>query len=368
MRNLAPYETRDYKYTIAAMRKRYEANKAQFDALTEACQGLTVKEAMASTELSGYIPDVFTPEIIRLGDLEAIVRNAYPVETQTSNKDFLTRRRFRTQGASVAREQDDLKHSTSSREYDRHYFNKIYDWPLHTWEQVEDSPLSEIQDDLAMSVSKIYRRENQIAFHKLTAATQGTQRTKWDNFVASEDEYMSTSALWDCMGDAYVEITTRLADRIDPSQLEWQFGPGIYAALFNMSITTFPWSVTGQSPTTITGRITLPYGLPYRIVETGYFTTTAKWVATNDIFLVAPRLAARVRDRVSMRVEPYSEIRNQTVGPCVWERFGFYVIRPFALKRIGYEADYSDIMPDLRNLKIDPRTDDDLPEAAVSED
>lgn len=89
--------------------------------------------------------------------------------------------------------------------------------------------------------------------------------------------------------------------------------------------------------------------------EPGYFSVDMKWVPTTDVFVLNP-ICATNRERVSLRVEPFNEIRNQTTGPLMWGRRIPYVRMPFMYERVSGWDVYSDILPDLSDLVLDATT------------
>lgn len=176
------YETLDYPLSIRNLTARYKANKAQYDTLRESAQTLTFKEAMTTADLAGFQPDLFTADLIEIGANENITDRIFGVEQQTQQNDFKVRYRSRSDGVQVLREGDEFKQSRSERKTTQWRHLKLGTFPVKTWEAIEDSLINEMQSEMNLSISKIYRLYNQLMAHQLTLMSQGTNATTWNNF------------------------------------------------------------------------------------------------------------------------------------------------------------------------------------------
>lgn len=359
-------EANDYELTIPRLKLAADANREALEAFKTEMSGITLREAATSDELAGFIPQLFTDEILLLGQREAIARNNFTVVGQASNTNFTVRYRSKNDCAQIVKELDEIKYSTSERSTKTFSFNKICDFYLASYELLMDSPLNEVTDNVALSMSKIYRRENQLMWNMLTRHSQGSidgeGRNEWDNWIPGpdcEDPYVATAeAIMDAMETAYIDMTARLTDRFDPTSMRWFMSPTIFAILWQHS-TFRRYDLAGTSPVLLTGNLPAPYGIPYSIMEPGYFDTTSNWNAEPcDIYLCALPYCAAIRERVALRTEPISLPLNQSSGPLLWERLTPYVKNGFAYRRISPNPDYATQIVDNADLKITVQDDD----------
>ena len=110
---LAMYEKSTYEYAFKNVARKID--RQALDAFKEGMGGITLKEAMTSDELSLFIPQIFTDEIVPLGLRVATARNNFPAISQTVGVDFKVRFRQKTEGAQVLREQGWRVPSSQSR-------------------------------------------------------------------------------------------------------------------------------------------------------------------------------------------------------------------------------------------------------------
>lgn len=354
-------EKQDYPYSAATIARRLkcEQRRSALDTFKEDCAGVTLKEAMTSDELSGFVPDLFTDEIIMLGQREAIARNNFPVVAQASHGEFKQRYRYKDEGAQIVGELDEIKHSRSDKKTTEFAFKKIADWPLFSFERLMDSPLQDATDEVAMSTSKIYRRENQLMWHQLATFSQKANADEWENYIQGPDS-SGSSDLIDAMTDAYLDMTVRLTDRFDPASLTWFISPTVFSTLFKDS-NFRRFDILGAQPNIVTGTLPSLFRIPYVIIEPGYFTqgTPSSQYANSeyDIYLVATRFAGAIRERVSLRMEPITIERIQAQGPQMWERLVPYVRHPMAYRRISPTEDYTDLIA-MQDILVKPQIED----------
>lgn len=357
---LAMYENSTYEYAFKNVARKID--RATLDAFKENSGGITLKEAMTSDELSLFIPQIFTDEIVPLGMRVATARNNFPAISQTTGVDFKIRFRQKTEGAQVLRELDEFQHSRSDRFTRTFSFNKIGDFPLFSFELLMDSPLDEVTDEILLSTSKIWRRENQLAWDQVTRFSQGSANTGaesdfWGNHIDGVDCQDSSandpdaSDVLASMEDAYLSITTALQDSFPQASLRWYMSPTVFTLLWKEP-TFRRFDVLGAAPTQVTGRLPEPYGIPMEIIDPGYFDTKSNYIQTPcDIYLIADE-AMRLREKVSLRTQPITLDRIQATGPLMWERIAFYPRNPLAYRRISPNEDYENQIPDSANVKI----------------
>lgn len=359
MNDLMKYEKANYEFAFDNISSNLEQNREALDAFKSEMKGISLKEAMTSDELSSFIPQVFTDEVVLIGQRQAIARNSFPSIAQSTNSDFKIRFREKNDNAQVLRELDEFQHSKSERYTRTFEFNKIGDFPLFSFELLEDSPLDEVADEVRMSVSKIYRRENQLAWDMVTRFSQGTENDFWANWIqgpdcldssGDADEDQATLIL-DAMEDAYLNITTALEDAFPQNTLRWFMSPQVFSILWKEP-TFRRFDALGATPVQVTGNLPTPFGLPMTICETGYFNTSSVFIPTPcDIYLMADQ-AFRLRERVSLRTQPITIDKIQASGPLMWERICFYPRNPLAYRRISPNEDYSGQIANNKDIKI----------------
>jgi hypothetical protein len=88
---LKQYEKSDYPYSVNARRESVKKNKEALEAIRRESYGTTLKEALTSDALSGFIPDLFVDEIITLGQRTAIARNNFPVVGQSTQSSYFAK-------------------------------------------------------------------------------------------------------------------------------------------------------------------------------------------------------------------------------------------------------------------------------------
>lgn len=349
------WEAADYPYSFRNMEKRYRDNKEKYDILRESVQTMRFREAMNSDDLAGFQPDLFLPEIIQIGQQLNLADNIFGTESQTQQSEFKVRYRSRTDGAQVVREGGEFKQSKSSRETTEFSFLKLGDFPFSTWERISDSLINEMQIDMNLSFNKILRLRGQCMGHVLTLMSQGTNATHWNNFRLIDAPYVELESIDAALQESYIELTTRLRDRLDPRRLQILWSPRVFSLFFKDSRRQ-SYITLGSTPVFASGSLPTPYGIanqfPY---ETGYFNTDMEWTPTNDVFLFDPMCATN-RIRIDLRVENFQEVRNQTAGALIWERRMPYVRLPFYYERISGFDEYTDILPDLSDLILEPDT------------
>jgi hypothetical protein len=364
MIDVKQYEKANYAFAFDNIARTLNGNREALDAFRAEMKGITLKEAMTSDELSGYIPQLFVDEVIILGQRQATARNAFPVIAQSSNSDFKIRFREKNEGAQVLRELDEFQHSKSQRYTRTFEFNKIGDFPLFSFELLEDSPLDEVADEVRMSVSKIYRRDSQLAWDMVTRFSQGTENDFWGNHVlgpacidgSSGNDAEQAQEVLDAMEAAYLDITTRLEDAFPQESLRWFLSPQVWALLWKDS-TIRRYDALGSTPVQVTGNRPQLFGIPATIIEPGYFDTNSVWTPQLcDIYLMADQ-AFRLRERVSMRTQPITMDKIQASGPLMWERLTFYPRNPLAYRRISPNEDYAGQIASNASIKIVAQSD-----------
>jgi hypothetical protein len=354
IRELHEFEKSDYPYSINARRESIKKNKEALKTIKTENMGTTFKEAMTSDLLSGFIPDLFLDEIVTLGQRTAIARNHFPVVGQSTQSSFKQRYRWKIEGVQVtSKELIEVKHTESEREVQSFEFLKLLDSNVLSLELIEDSSLQEVSAEILQSGNKFFRRENQLMAHRLTEFSSGTTATKWGNWESGASD--TGDNIFAAMKAAYLDITTRLTDRFDPSLLTWFVSPEVYTLLFD--ITKFQeFRLSGLSPNNISGRINetdVILRIPIVIWEPGYFNTDSEWTSSPfDIFLVATQFAAGIRERWSMRTSPLDMNRILAHGLMMFERLVPYVRNPFAYRRISPTQDYSNMVGDMKNINI----------------
>lgn len=358
--NLRQYETANYAFAFDNITSNLAGNREGLDAFKSEMKGVTLKEAMTSDELSGFIPQVFADEVTIIGQRMATARQAFSAINQSSNSSFKIRFREKNEGAQILRELDEFQHSKSDR-YTREFtFNKIGDFPLFSFELLEDSPLDEVADEVRMSVSKIWRRENQLAWDMVTRFSQGTENDFWGNwiegpFCQDDSAYPTNSAkataILEAMEAAYLDITTRLEDAFPQDSLRWFMSPTTFSILWKEP-TFRRFDALGATPVQVTGNLPTPFGLPMSIIETGYFDSSSNYIsAPCDIYLMSDQ-SFRLRERVSLRTQPITMDKIQATGPLMWERLCFYPRNPLGLRRISPMEDYANQITSNANIKI----------------
>ena len=360
--DLLKYETSNYEFAFDNVTRNIQ--REALDTFKTEMKGISLKEAMTSDELSDFIPQIFADEVILLGQRQATARNAFSVITQSTNSNFTIRFRDKNEGAQVLRELDEFQHSKSERFTRQFHFNKIGDFPLFSFELLEDSPLDEVADEVRMSVSTIWRRENQLAWDQVTrfsqgSATTGAESDTWNNYVSGPDcldgsgnaDEDAATAILDAMEDAYLSITTALEDAFPQNSLTWYMSPQVFSILWKEP-TFRRFDALGASPIQVTGNMVQPFGIPMQIIEPGFFDTNSDFIPSPcDIFLMADQ-AFRLRERVSLRTQPITLDKIQASGPLMWERLTFYPRNPLAFRRISPNEDYATQIPNNKDIKI----------------
>lgn len=354
LKETAQWENSSYEYSINARRESIAKNKDALNAIRQEAYGTTLKEALTSDALSGFIPDLFLDEIVMLGMRTAIARNNFPVVTQNTQSSFKQRYRYKDEGVMVtSKELVEVKHTQSERELATFEFLKLMDSNVLSLELIEDSTLDEATAELQLSANKFFRRENQLMAHRLTEYSQGTIGTRWDNHTTGADD--TAANIFAAMKAAYLDMTTRLTDRFDPSLLTWFISPEVYTLLFDL--TAFQeYRLSGLMANNITGKINATdeiLRIPIVIWEPGYFDSDSTWTSKPyDVFLVATQFAAGIRERTSIRTSPLDLTRILAQGVMIWERLIPWVRNPFAYRRISPDATYADLMANMSNINI----------------
>ncbi|HNQ22452.1 MAG TPA: hypothetical protein PKK06_05100 [Phycisphaerae bacterium] len=346
-------ESIDYQYTIRNLGREIEKNRQALDAFRTEWDGLTLKEAFTSDEVSAFVPQIFSDEIIKLGLREAQARNLFPTVAQTTNNSFTQRYKYKLdRGVQILGELDEIKTSKHAMKKITFGFNKVASAALFSWERLADSPIADAVDESTFAISQFYRVENQLMWDNLCRFSQGTKATEWDNWVlgadvcsdpyGTEDEALQ---IMDAMESAYLDMTTALVDRFDASGLRWLFSPLVFTILWKYA-TWRRFDAGGQTPVQTTGNLPLPYGLPYTIIEPGYWRAgklESEWVSTPcDIYLINCSQAAGIRERVGQRLDNFTRETIQASGSILWERIGMYTRHPKAYRRISPTQDYAD--------------------------
>lgn len=365
LRETAQYEKSDYPYAVTARKESIAKNKTALQEIKANAYGTTLKEALSSDALAGFIPDLFLDEIIMLGQRVAIARNNFPVVAQSTHSSFKQRYRWKDEGVQVtSKELVEVKQTQSEREVAEFSFLKLMDANVFSLELLEDSTLDEAMAEMTLSANKFYRRENQLMAHRLAEYSHGATATKWDNFVSGPTNSGSDDDVITAMETAYLRITTRLNDAFPTESLIWIVSPSRYAKLFrNANFRRF--DILGSTPSFVTGRVGAGddriFRIPIQIWEPGYFDADSTWTPqADDMFLVAPQFAAGIRERWSMRTSPLNDMsRILAQGVMMFERLIPWVRNPFAMIRISPDADYSDdIIGSMNNIHIIAGKDD----------
>jgi len=343
IRELMEFEKSDYPFSVTARKESIQKNKNALQAIRETNIGTSLKEAMTSSVLSGFIPDLFLDEIITLGQRVATARNLFPVVGQTTHGSFRQRYRWKDEGVQVtSKELVEIKATQSEREVTTFEFLKLMDSNVLSLELVEDSTLDETVQEVQLSANKFFRRENQLFWHRLAEYSSGTLGSKYGNWQGKTSEDGTSLYVNDDTGAnilaamriAYLNITTRLTDRFDPNLLVWLMSPQVYARLFQ--VTTFQeYRLSGLQPSDISGKINSTdsiLNIPVQIIEPGYFDTESEYQSTPwDVYLIAPQFAAGIRERWSMRTSPLDLTRILAQGLVMFERLIPYVLSIAAL-------------------------------------
>jgi len=370
MQELNQFEKSDYPYSVNARKESIKANKEALETIRSDSMGTSFKEALGSDVLSGFIPDLFIDEIVTLGQRTAIARNTFPVIGQTTHGNFKQRYRWKDEGVMVtSKELVEVKHTESERDVQEFEFLKLLDSQVLSLELIEDSTLDEVTAEVSLAANKFFRRENQLMAHRLSEFSNGATATKWANHEGDVDDSSTALVANDtganilaAMRRAYLNITTKLTDRFDPSLLTWLVTPNVYARLF--LVDTFQQHrLSGLAPNDISGKINVTdsiLNIPVKIWEAGKFNADSTWVADPwDIYLIAPQFAAGIRERWSMRTSPLDMTKIVASGLMMFERLIPYVRNPFAYRRISPTQDYgSGIIGDMKNINILGGTED----------
>lgn len=359
LRETAQYERSDYPFSINARRESIAANRKALDELKRESFGTTLKEAMSSDALAGFIPDLFLDEIQLLGQRIAWARNTFPVVSQSTHGSFKHRYRWKDeQIMTTSKELVEVKQTQSEREVAEFSFLKLMDANVFSLEMLEDSPLSEATAEIQLSASKFYRRENQLMAHRLTEYSQGAYATKWTNWVSGPTNSGSDDDAITAMETAFLDMTTRLTDAYPVETLIWLVSPSRYAKLFkNANFRRF--DILGSTPSFITGKAGAGddriFRIPLQIIETGFYDTTSTWTPEeDDMFLVAPQFCAGIRERWSMRTTPLDSLNKILAqGVMLFSRLIPWVRQPFAMTRISPNQTYAgEIIPNMSNINI----------------
>ncbi len=351
----------DYQYSVTARREAIEKNKAQLQAIRENSFGLSLKEALTSDSLSGFIPDLFLDDIQTLGLRTAIARNNFPVVSQSTHGSFKQRYRWKDEGVAVtSKELVEVTHTQSERDVQEFSFLKLMDSNVLSVELIEDSTLDEASAEIQLSANKFFRRENQLFAHRLTEYSEGALATKWGNRVQGPDSSSTDAEIIDAMTDAYLDITTRLTDAFPTESLTWFVSTEVYSRLFkNNDFRRF--DIMGREPNVATGRVNTDdriFRIPIQIWEPGYFDTDSTWTPqAYDMFLVATQFAAGIRERSSLRTTPLDLTRILAQATLMWSRLIPWVRNPFAYIRISPNDTYANLIPDMSNIHIVSGTD-----------
>jgi hypothetical protein len=359
MRETADYEKSDYQYSLNARRESIARNRKALDEIKRDAYGTTLREAMGSADLAGFIPDLFLDEIQLLGQRTAWARNTFPVVAQSTQSSFKHRYRWKDEQIMVtSKELVEVKATQSEREVQEFSFLKLLNANTFSLEMLEDSPLSEATAEIQLSASKFYRMENQLMAHRLTEWSQGAYATKWSNHVEGPTDSGTDDEVIESMESAFLDMTTRLADAFSVDSLIWVVSPSRYARLFrNASFRR--WDILGSSPSFITGKAGAGddriFRIPIQIAETGYFDKQSTWVpCPDDCFLIAPQFCAGIRERWSMRTNPLDNLTKILAqGMMMYERIIPWIRNAFAMLRISPTASYtSDIIGNMSNINI----------------
>lgn len=363
---IALNESIDYPNTIKNLTREVEKNRDTLDALKEDFDGITLKEAFTSDELSGYIPQIFTDEVILLGLRDATARNLFTTVGQATNDSFTQRYKSKsTRGVQILRELNEIKTSKHELSKETFGFNKLASAALFSWERLMDSPLQDALDESTFSVSQFYRTENQLMWDNLCRFSQGDNADTWENHIdgpnvcdgsAGNDSSTDAESIFSAMEEAYLSMTTALTDRFEPSQLRWLWSPEVEAILWKYA-TFREYQLSGKTPIQLTGSILNPFGIPRTIIEPGYFgaaspTGSAYTSAPCDIYLVAPSMAAGIRERVSQRLDNFTRELVQASGTIIWERICCWTRHPLAFRRISPERDYAGQIADNADIVL----------------
>lgn len=355
--SLAQYEKHDYEFSINARKKRIAENKQVLETIREEAWNLTLREAMTSnTTITDWIPDLFIDEIIMLNQRANIVRNLFTLVGQNTQSSFKQRYRWKNERPAVtSKELQEFKHTESERSVYDFSFLKIMSSSIFSLEGLEDTPIPELAQEMQLSASHVSRTENQLMAHRLAEWSTGTLLDTWGNWQDGSDS-SSSDSLIDNMITAYLELTTRLADSFDASQLTWLVSPTVFALLFRNDDFR-RWDITGQETILKTGKIlgsNQMLNIPLVIWEPGHFDTDSVWMPDPfDVYLIATKAAANVRIRSDLRTTPlnFDRILAQSVG--MWERLIPYIRNPRAYIRIAPNEDISNIIDDMSNIHIE---------------
>lgn len=359
IRELSQYEKSDYPFSVTARRESIAKNKAALQAIRENNMGTSFRESMTSDVVANYIPDLFLDEIIALGQRTAIARNNFPVVGQSTHSDFRQRYRYKDEGVQVtSKELTEVKSTQSERELATFEFLKLMDSNVLSLELIEDSTLDEVTAEVQLSANKFFRRENQLMAHRLAEYSQAEIADKWLNYTTGASD--TGANILAVMTDAYLDITTKLTDRFDPSSLTWFISPQVYALLFD--VTTFAeYRLSGLTSNVVSGKIAgndSILNIPIQIWEPGYFNANSEWTSTPfDIYLVATQFAAGIRERWSIRTSPLDLNRILASGLMMFERMIPWVRNPFAYRRISPNENCDNIITNMSNIHILAGTD-----------
>lgn len=351
---LEQFESSSYPYSVTARADSIKQNKQALQEIRNNAYGTTLKEALTSDALSGFIPDLFLDEVILLGQRTAIARNNFPVVGQSTQSSFKQRYRYKDEGPFVTgKELQEVRHTQSERETAEFSFLKIMDSNVISAEMASDSTLDEAMAEMTLSANKIYRRENQLMAHRLAEYSEGTIADKWGNYVSGIAAGGTDDALITSLETAFLDITSRLTDRFPKETLTWFVSTEVYSRLFKLDEFR-RYDILGAQPNLVTGTTPNIFGIPTQIWEPGYFDKDSVWTPEPyDIFLVATQFAAGIRERWSLRTTPLSGLEKILgQGVMLFERLIPWVRNPFAYVRISPNENYEDMIGSMNNIHI----------------
>lgn len=357
---LAQLETDNYKYQLnRSMMRELNCKRDKIDEVREQARDLKYKEAMTSDLLVGWIPTLFL-DTIMLGLYRNTARELFRVVPQTENFEFKVRYRYFDEKPQVtAAELAEVKALQSERETTTFDFLKIMSANFMSEELIQDSVLDEITAELTMQSNRIARTEWQLMCHRLIEYSSGTLADKWTNYVAGPDSSGTGDELYTAMRSAYLNMTTRIRERIPANRLMWLMSPSTYADLFG--INRFgEYRLSGLMSNDVTGKINVNdsiLNIPIRVEEMGYFDEDSNWMPLeNEVFLIDTSGFA-IRERWPMRTSELDARKNLARSFMMYERLMPYVLRPDYMTRISPVDDYSTMITRLSNLNVVPGTD-----------
>ncbi len=349
---LYPYTVNKQVKAANANREAFESFKAMSNDLTlkDICESPTLmKESLGDTfsgsaSLDGFIPQIFA-DIVQLGQRIGIARRDFPFVSQANNNSFKVRYQWMNESFGTYGEGDTLLHSQTRRLAKQLFFLKLggsFQW---TQEMINDSPISEVSNDIAMGNQKMVQLEDRCLFHQLlhfTSLQSPLPELSLDyNFIQIDSstgdsgDGPSASELVSKMQQAYLMLLTRETDTISQGELRFYISPKSYIKLWNHPVLQ-QYQQSGTTTQILKSDIPPFFQVPHTIASSiGFFGDDNTWHYSDyDVLLVATGCAAiRTRSDVTMSALNFPE--RETTGIVMTQRLMPYVINGFRMVRIG---------------------------------